>query len=196
MLESQQSRKQMHLPSTASLAATAAAPTAPSTVAGVVPTVAALVALVLWVECPATGTVSTATGSAPAAARPATTPIGQLHARATTTYGTSVQGTDCVLRVPGILELDKGETWRVAGHPDAPQVTIVAEGVLQLLLAGVVAQLTHIDLGIARMTRHLRLERKHEMIREFSGRQIRLANIYFGRHFWVSEFLAIKRKIP
>lgn len=171
MLESQQSRKQMHLPSTASLAATAAAPTAPSTVAGVVPTVAALVALVLWVECPATGTVSTATGSAPAsstaAARPATTPIGQLHARATTTDGTSVQGTDCVLRIPGILELDKGETWRIAGHPDAPQVTIVAEGVLQLLLAGVVAQLTHIDLGIARMTRHLRLERKHEMIRVF-----------------------------
>lgn len=97
---------------------------------------------------------------------PATVPIastksasslagGQLDSGPSAADRPPVQPPNGVLGVAGILELDEGKTRRVPSDPDVPQRTVVRESVLDFLLAGVVAQLPDVNLGIMRVARHL-----------------------------------------
>lgn len=61
---------------------------------------------------------------------------GHLHPDARSAASRSVQRAARVLGVPFVLELDEGETGRVAGHPDVAQRTVLAEGAFDLMLRG------------------------------------------------------------
>lgn len=142
------------LSSASSTAAAAMAATVPRVVAPA----ATLVAPVIRME-PA-GLAARWASPAPvpvtaAAQTPATLAGGQFYAGPTATDGPAVQPPDRVLGIAGVLELDEGKTGRVPGHPDIPQRTVIREGVLDFLLAGVVAQLPDVNLGIMRVARHL-----------------------------------------
>ena len=57
----------------------------------------------------------------------------------------AVQAAHRVLGVPGVLELDEGEPWRVPGHPHVAERAVLGEGVLQLVLGRVVAKVADVD---------------------------------------------------
>lgn len=130
-----------------------------STVARIMTAVTTLVAPVVRMEGPAAIPARGATEA------PSTFAIRQLHASPPTANGAPIQRPNRVLGVPGILELYEGEAGRIPGHPNTPQMPVVAEGVLQVLFAGVVAQVAHIHLTVAGMTRHFGLKmRKMEIL--------------------------------
>lgn len=121
---------------------------------------AALVAPIVRVEAAtlaARGTAPAAvtTTAISAAQSPATLAGGQLDARPAPADRPAVQPPDGILRVARVLELDEGETRRIAGHPNVPQRTVIREGILDFLLASVVSQLPDVNLGIMRVARHL-----------------------------------------
>ena len=58
----------------------------------------------------------------------------------------AVQTPDRVFGVPVVLKFDKGEAGRVPGDPHVPQRTIFGAGVLQVVLARVVAEVTDVHL--------------------------------------------------
>ena len=58
----------------------------------------------------------------------------------------AVKTSDRIFGVPVVLELYKGEAGRVPGDPHVPQRTIFGAGVLDVVLARVVAQVTDVNL--------------------------------------------------
>ena len=56
----------------------------------------------------------------------------------------SVQSAHRVFGVPWVLKLDKREAGRVTCDPDVAQVSIFAEGVLQLVFGSTVAQVSDV----------------------------------------------------
>lgn len=128
-------------------------------VARVMAPAATLVAPVIRMEAATLAARRTAPATVPSAISAtqstATLAGGQLDARPAATDRTAVQPPHGILRIARVLELDEGETRRIAGHPNVPQWTVVREGILDFLLAGVVSQLPDVNLGIMRVTRHL-----------------------------------------
>ena len=58
----------------------------------------------------------------------------------------AVQTPDRIFGVPVVLKLYKGEPGRVPGDPHVPQRTILGAGVLYVVLARVVAEVTDVHL--------------------------------------------------
>ena len=58
----------------------------------------------------------------------------------------AVESPDRVFGVPVILELDECKAGRVPGDPDIPQRTVLGEGVLNVVLARIVSEVTNVHL--------------------------------------------------
>ena len=58
----------------------------------------------------------------------------------------AVQTPDRIFGVPIVLEFDEGEPGRIPGDPHVPQRTILGAGVLYVVLARVVAEVTDVHL--------------------------------------------------
>jgi len=101
---------------------------------------------------PATAIAATSSAFAVAAttttfASSAALAAGHLHAHTLPAKSGSVHAPHGVLGIPGILKLDEGETGRVPCDPDVLQGSVLGEGVLQLVLVGVVAHVADVNLA-------------------------------------------------
>lgn len=92
----------------------------------------------------ATAAAASSTTAAAALARPARR---HLDADASAAAAGTVQAAGCVFSVASVLELNKGESRRVAGDPDVAQGAVLAECVLNLVLGGRGAQVANVDLA-------------------------------------------------
>ena len=63
-------------------------------------------------------------------------------------YSRSIQSSHRVLGVPRVLKLDEREARRVARDPHVAQVSVLAEGVLDLVFGGTVAQISDVNLAL------------------------------------------------
>lgn len=164
--------KAFHLPSsTAAATAATTRRTILATIARIMAPISALVAPVLRME---RSTRSAASATSTTAARTAATArrrrrrsgrtataetaarlsVGQFHACAPTANRPAIETADRVLGVTRILELDERKAWRIASHPHVAQRAVVAERVLDFVLACAAAQLAHVHLAVVRMACH------------------------------------------
>ncbi len=58
----------------------------------------------------------------------------------------SVSSLNSVFSVSLVFELDKGKARGVPGHPDVFELSVAIKDILKLVLAHVVAQVTHVNL--------------------------------------------------
>ena len=81
--------------------------------------------------------------------RSARTPVWRMENEECRRLGCihSVERSDSILSISWIFKLNKSKSRRVPGHPDVLQLSIAVEDILQLVLADVVAQVTHVHLG-------------------------------------------------
>ena len=63
-------------------------------------------------------------------------------------YSRSIQSSHRVLGVPRVLKLDEREARRVARDPHVAQVSVLSEGVLDLVFGGTVAQISDVNLAL------------------------------------------------
>lgn len=118
---------------------------------------AALIAAIVRIERSATPLAArwpSAAATTTSAESTAALPSGQLYPHAPTTHGPPIKATDRIFGVPGIIELHEGESRRVPGHPNIPQRAVVRECIFDFLLAGVVTELTNVNLGVVWIARH------------------------------------------
>ena len=60
----------------------------------------------------------------------------------------AVEAPDSIFGVSRVLKLDESKTWRIPGHPDVFQGSILSEAILQLILVGIVAEITDVYLAV------------------------------------------------
>ena len=60
----------------------------------------------------------------------------------------AVEAPNSILGISRVLKLDESKTWRIPGHPDVFQWSVLSEAVLQLILVGVVAEIADVHLAI------------------------------------------------
>merc|ERR1712198_287325 len=92
------------------------------TVPCIVPSLAALVTCVPRIE----GSSSWSSASVITSSTTSLT-IGHLDLGPTSTYGTPIKCSNCILCVPWILELDEGKSRWTSCHPDASEWTEITE---------------------------------------------------------------------
>lgn len=136
-----------------------------ATVASEMAPSAALVALIVPTTTAASvassesSTTTASTTSATTTAGPSILSGGQFHTGSAPANRPSVQSAHRIRRIAGTLKLHEGEARRIAGYPDAAQTAVRSKYILQVVLPGIVAQIAHVHLSIARMARHFCLFR-------------------------------------
>ena len=60
----------------------------------------------------------------------------------------AVEASHGVLSVSRVLKLDESKTWRIPGHPDVFQRSVLSEAVLQLILVGIVTEIADVHLAV------------------------------------------------
>jgi hypothetical protein len=60
----------------------------------------------------------------------------------------SIQASDGVVRIPGILHLNEGEARGPPGHPDVPDGSILGECVLQVVSISIIPQSSDVNFAL------------------------------------------------
>lgn len=60
----------------------------------------------------------------------------------------SIQRAHCIFGIALVLELDKGKTRWVAGHPDVPQGAVLSEGAFDFMLRSGRSQIANVDFAL------------------------------------------------